>query len=232
MKPPSSCSSGGTAAWCCMSAEEFSATSRKPRMPSRPPFSPWPAEPARELGCPVGAIGSRLVRARERLRARLTRRGITLSAGLLAVALDGPARAISMNPALIGRTARAALLFAGGGNTGAALISAQVLSMTEGILRTMLLSKVKPLALAALVLVMAGAATGLFGRSALASGTPQAKPPAAAGTAAHAKDAPAQAGKQFVQSGTPKKIDVKEGTVRVHIQTQMTNAPFSTCTYL
>jgi len=190
------------------------------------------AEAARELGCPVGTIESRLVRARERLRARLTRCGITLSAGLLALALDGPARAISVNPALIGRTARAALLFAGGGNTGAALISAHVLSMTEGILRTMLLSKVKPLALAALVLVMAGATAGLFGRSALASGTPQAKPPGATGSAAHAKDAPAQAGKQFVQSGTLKKIDLKEGTVLLQVQTQMANATFFTSPYV
>jgi RNA polymerase sigma factor (sigma-70 family) len=189
------------------------------------------AEAARELGCPVGTIESRLVRARERLRARLTRRGITLSAGLLAVALDGPARAISVNPALIGRTARAALLFAGG-NTGAALISAHVLSMTEGILRTMLLSKVKPLALAALVLVMAGVTAGLFGRSALASGTPQAKPPAATGSAAQAKDAPAQAGKQFVQSGTLKKIDLKEGTVLLQVQTQMANATLWTSPYV
>ncbi|HEV3080682.1 MAG TPA: RNA polymerase sigma factor [Gemmataceae bacterium] len=189
------------------------------------------AEAARELRCPVGTIESRLVRARERLRARLTRRGITLSAGLLAVALDGPVRATFVSPALIGRTARAALLFAGGGNS-AALISAQVLSMTEGILRTMLLSKVKPLALAALVLVMAGVTAGLFGRSALASGTPQAKPPAVAGSAAHAKDAAAQAGKQFVQSGTLKKIDLKEGTVLLQVQTQMANATFFTSPYV
>src|SRR5262245_48577912 len=44
-------------------------------------------EAARELGCPRGTVASRLAWARERLRARLTRRGLALSAGGLAAAL-------------------------------------------------------------------------------------------------------------------------------------------------
>ena len=44
-------------------------------------------EAAAELRCPVGTVSSRLTRARERLRARLTRRGFALSAGALAAAL-------------------------------------------------------------------------------------------------------------------------------------------------
>src|SRR5437870_4046922 len=44
-------------------------------------------EVARELGCPKGTVASRLARAREKLRARLARRGVTLSAGALAAAL-------------------------------------------------------------------------------------------------------------------------------------------------
>jgi RNA polymerase sigma factor (sigma-70 family) len=44
-------------------------------------------EAAVELRCPVGTVSSRLTRARERLRARLTRRGLALSAGALAAAL-------------------------------------------------------------------------------------------------------------------------------------------------
>ncbi len=47
-------------------------------------------EAARELGCPVGTVLSRLARARQRLRDRLTRRGVTL--GVLAAVVAGEAR--------------------------------------------------------------------------------------------------------------------------------------------
>jgi hypothetical protein len=123
------------------------------------------------------------------------------------------------------------LLYAGG-NSGAGLISPHVLSMTEGILRTMLLSKVKVVALAALVVIIAGATAGLFGRPARASGTPQVKQSAATGQAAQKQEAPAQAGKQFVQSGTIKKIDLKEGTIVLQVQTQIASTALFTSPYI
>ena len=43
---------------------------------------------AGQLGCPVSTLGVRLMRARERLKARLTRRGISRADGLL---VAGPA---------------------------------------------------------------------------------------------------------------------------------------------
>jgi RNA polymerase sigma factor (sigma-70 family) len=45
-------------------------------------------EAAAKLQCPVGTLSSQLTRARQRLRARLTRRGVALSAGMLAAALS------------------------------------------------------------------------------------------------------------------------------------------------
>src|SRR5205807_264985 len=45
-------------------------------------------EAAAELRCPPGTVSSRLTRARERLRARLTRRGLALSVGTLAAAVS------------------------------------------------------------------------------------------------------------------------------------------------
>src|SRR5262245_22663606 len=42
------------------------------------------AEVARQLACPAGTVATRLARAREQLRARLTRRGLMLSAGTFA----------------------------------------------------------------------------------------------------------------------------------------------------
>ena len=40
-----------------------------------------PEQAARQLGCPVGTVQSRLARGRERLRTRLTRRGLAPHSG-------------------------------------------------------------------------------------------------------------------------------------------------------
>jgi RNA polymerase sigma factor (sigma-70 family) len=45
-------------------------------------------EASRRLGCPVGTVKSRLARAREALRSRLTRRGVTPAAALAALHLE------------------------------------------------------------------------------------------------------------------------------------------------
>src|SRR5262249_27882583 len=58
------------------------------------------AEAARHLGCPPGTVATRLSRAREQLRARLVRRGVTLSAGALAAALAAGAATASVPAAL------------------------------------------------------------------------------------------------------------------------------------
>lgn len=52
-------------------------------------------EAARRLGCPVGTVKARLVRARRRLRDHLDRRGVALSLGLLLFLLRRPADAVA-----------------------------------------------------------------------------------------------------------------------------------------
>ncbi len=113
------------------------------------------AEAARQLGCPRGTVLSRLATARERLRVRLLRRGVALPAGGLALA--GPAEAPA---ALVTVTVRAAVLFAAG-RAVAGVASTEVIAMTEGALRAMVLSKVKLTAAVVLAFGVLGTGAGL-----------------------------------------------------------------------
>jgi RNA polymerase sigma factor (sigma-70 family) len=68
-------------------------------------------EAARQLGCPRGTIATRLARARDRLRSRLHRRGVVLSAlSLGAVLADANANA-SLPAVLVSTATKAAALF-------------------------------------------------------------------------------------------------------------------------
>src|SRR5262245_3038911 len=99
------------------------------------------AEAAAELGCPRGTIDSRLHWAKQRLRERLTRRGV--------------APAVALGVALPAGLARATVgvVLAGGG-------SARAVSLARGVLRAMVVSKLKA---TAAVLVLVGAAAGVGG---------------------------------------------------------------------
>src|SRR5262249_54450920 len=55
---------------------------------------------ARQLGCPKGTILSRLSRARERLRARLTKRGVALSTAALAALVTEKATSATVSASL------------------------------------------------------------------------------------------------------------------------------------
>jgi len=118
-------------------------------------------EAARELGCPRGTIDSRLAWARQRLRQRLARRGVSLSlAGLVAVLAPSGGNA-AVPAALVPATAHLALLFATRGAAVAGLASVPSVQLAQGVLRAMFLTKLKRAL--AVVLAVAAVATGSWG---------------------------------------------------------------------
>jgi RNA polymerase sigma factor (sigma-70 family) len=126
---------------------------------------------ADELGCPVGTIKTRLSRAREMLRKRLTRRGLTLSTAAITAALSAEVLAVSLPPALVDSTLKAAMYFAAGNVAASELISAQAVALTKGVLHTMFVSKIKKLAALVLALALLVGGTGAFGYHLLATET-------------------------------------------------------------
>jgi len=123
-------------------------------------------EAADALGCPVGTVLSRLHWARERLRSRLTRRGIAVSVAALA-ALSGSALAVDVPAVLIDSTLRVLSPV-----TGA--VSARAAALSEGVLRAMLLNKVKGMSVA--VAAVALLSLGTWGLLHRADATPAPRP--------------------------------------------------------
>lgn len=99
-------------------------------------------EAARQLGCPVGTISARLTRGRERLRTRLTHRGIALSVTALTALLQQNALSAAVPAAVVDSTIKAALLFAAG-KAAAGVVSRQAVALAEGVVQSMSLTKVK-----------------------------------------------------------------------------------------
>ncbi len=123
-------------------------------------------EAALQLDVPEGTVASRLARARSKLAKRLAQRGVSLPGGLLAGLLSVKAASACVPTSLVVSTVKAASLFAAGKTTASSLISAHVITLTEGMLKAMLISKLKS-ATALLLTVGMLCGAGLFMHRAL-----------------------------------------------------------------
>src|SRR5262245_20768432 len=122
------------------------------------------AEAARELGCPSGTVVTRLAWARSRLRKRLTRRGLSAPAGLLAAGLLQPAEAAAVPPGLIDTTIRASLSMAAGQTAAVAAHAATAMSLSRSATSAASVARVKVAVAAAACLALVGGAASLRGR--------------------------------------------------------------------
>ena len=114
---------------------------------------------AQQLGCPEGTLSSWLIRGRRMLARRLTRRGVTLSVGALTAALEQIAGA-RVRSGLVVSTSRAATRYATE-HVAAEVISTRVTALTEGVLKTMLLNKLKTATVVLLLATALGAGMAL-----------------------------------------------------------------------
>jgi serpin B len=110
-------------------------------------------EAASQLGWTRGTVAGRLSRARDLLRSRLTRRGLTLPAAALGAILTDQAASAAVPAGLLQLTTKAA-------TTGGA--SSSVVALAEGVLHTMFVTRLKLAGVVLAVLLILGGGAGWF----------------------------------------------------------------------
>jgi RNA polymerase sigma factor (sigma-70 family) len=171
-------------------------------------------EAAQMLNCPRGTIAVRLARARERLRSRLLRRGVTLAA--MTALLSDNALSASVPALLFSQTAKTAL-------TGAA--SHSITTLAEGVLHAMYMTKIKAAAAMVLLLATMGGGVGFYYLKAQAPLAPQIKATDKQPEAAK----PAKEGKERIKELLEKRKEraEKEWTIRWNLYKVGSNEPGS-----
>ncbi len=91
------------------------------------------AHAARELGCKVGTVSSRVAKARKQLQRQLVRRGVTLSSALCATALSPTVEAAPA--ALVEATVKGVLVSLAG--AASSVLSAQAVILANGVPKTL-----------------------------------------------------------------------------------------------
>jgi RNA polymerase sigma factor (sigma-70 family) len=111
-------------------------------------------EAARELGWPAGSMSRHLSRGKELLRDRLTGRGVALSGAVLSAGLAETACAAPLP--VVNATIQAGLAYAAGKTAGGAL-SAEAVTLAEGLVHATAVARMKLVAALILALSLAGA---------------------------------------------------------------------------
>ncbi len=129
---------------------------------------------AKQLGLSPGCLHGRLERGRDLLRERLTKRGLTLSAVMSAAALGESVAQAALAPTFVVSSTKAALLLAAGQPLTESVVATNVLALTQEVLKTMFLTKLK---LGTAAVLCAGLFVALIGGSFTSLGIAQeAKP--------------------------------------------------------
>jgi RNA polymerase sigma factor (sigma-70 family) len=124
---------------------------------------------AEQLAIPVGTLSGRLTTAREMLAKRLTRRGLVLSGTAMIAALSPSAASAAVPSPLVASTVQAGTAIAAG-QAGAAVVSVPVTALAEGVVKAMLVKKLKIATAVLLTVVVVGAAAVMVSANREATG--------------------------------------------------------------
>jgi RNA polymerase sigma factor (sigma-70 family) len=122
-------------------------------------------EATQQLGWPQGTLAGRLARGRKLLAKRLASRRVVLSAGSLAAVVSQNVASAGVPTSLMSSTVKAATLMAAGQATVAGVVPAKVAALMEGVMKVMLITKLKTVTAVLLVVAAVGFGGGLLCRS-------------------------------------------------------------------
>jgi RNA polymerase sigma factor (sigma-70 family) len=157
------------------------------------------ASAAQRLGCAHGTILSRLARAREQLRRRLTQHGRIELAGLLLTAWVCPETSAVLSTTLLNSTVKAAVHGLAGRSALTAIVGPAVITLAQTAQRTLFMTRIS---LGAALLTTAAVATVVY--------VPSVGPAQGAGLQALATDKPTQSPAEKPQPFEPMKIQSQD----------------------
>jgi RNA polymerase sigma factor (sigma-70 family) len=126
-------------------------------------------EAAQQLDWPQGTLAGRLARGRKLLAKRLANRGVVLSAGSLPAVFAQNVASAGLPIALVSATVKAASIVAAGKMAVAGMVPVRVAVLMEGVMKVMLITKIKTVTAALLTVAAVGIGGNLLFRSTTAA---------------------------------------------------------------